>query len=120
MAALAAKAGFSSDLNLMHTNGLWRVLERGDYLADYQRIRDLLFKIKDVKVAQSERIGPSQLGRVDLDEPGTGTGSGNGTPGSIIPPTRQIGGGGYYGGAGSAGGFGGVGYYGGGFNGAFA
>lgn len=64
----------SADLNVVRKNGLWCVRERGDYPADYQQIRDLLIRIRDLKVVQSEKIGPSQLGRVDLDEPGKGTG----------------------------------------------
>lgn len=60
----------ASDLHIVQTNGLWQVRERGDYPANYQQVRGLLLKIRDVKVAQSEQIGPSQLARVDLEPEG--------------------------------------------------
>jgi hypothetical protein len=66
----------SSDLNLVRENGVWRVKERGDYPANFHQIGDLLLKIKDLKVVQSETVGPSQLTGVDLGEPGAGAGGG--------------------------------------------
>ena len=60
----------NSDFNVVHTNGLWRVRERDDYPADFALVSDLLLKIRDLKVVQSDIIGPSQLGRLGLGEPG--------------------------------------------------
>jgi hypothetical protein len=68
--------GGGSELNVARKDGVWRVQERGNYPANYPQIKDLLMRIKDLKVLQSERIGPSQLGRVNLGEPEKGPGSG--------------------------------------------
>jgi hypothetical protein len=74
VAAIHIRGGV--ELNVVYTDGLWRVRERGGYAANYQQIRDLLMKVRDIKVVQSETIGPSQLARVNLEEPGKGIGSG--------------------------------------------
>jgi hypothetical protein len=66
----------ASDFNLARHDAIWVVRERGDYPANYQQIKDLLLKIKDLKVVRSESVGPSQLGRVDLEEPGKQSGGG--------------------------------------------
>src|SRR6184192_199170 len=58
-----------SDLNIIHENGFWRVRERGDYPASFNQIGALLTKIRDLKVVQSETIGPSQRASLDLDPP---------------------------------------------------
>lgn len=63
------------DFNVVRTNGLWRVPERQDYPANFAMISDLLLKIKDAKVLQSDVIGPSQLARLDLNTPGSQTNS---------------------------------------------
>ncbi|PWU18459.1 MAG: hypothetical protein C5B50_09050 [Verrucomicrobia bacterium] len=57
------------EVNVVRTNATWRVRERRDYPANLQQIRDLLMKTRDLKVMQSESIGPSQLARVDLEDP---------------------------------------------------
>jgi hypothetical protein len=74
VAAIHIKGG--SDLNLAHKNDLWRVQERGDYPANFHQISDVLLKLKDLKVVESDTVEPSQLARVNLDEPGHGSGSG--------------------------------------------
>lgn len=63
-------------LNLTKQDDLWKVSERGNYPADFSKISDLLLKLADLKVVQSEQIGPSQLGRFELLAPGSGTNSG--------------------------------------------
>lgn len=65
-----------SDLNIVREDGVWRVRERENHPANYQQVKDLLLRIKNVKVLQSESVGPSQLGRVDLDQPGEKDGGG--------------------------------------------
>ena len=75
VAAIHVK-GAGSELNVARKDGIWRVRERGDYAANYLQIKGLLMKIKDLKVLQSERIGPSQLARVNLEEPSKRPGSG--------------------------------------------
>ncbi|HZI33746.1 MAG TPA: DUF4340 domain-containing protein, partial [Candidatus Binatia bacterium] len=63
-------------LQLAKRNDLWRVAERSDYPADFSKISDLMLKLADLKVVQSEQIGPSQLGRFELLPPGPATNSG--------------------------------------------
>jgi hypothetical protein len=65
--------GDGNDFNLVHTDDVWRVRERDDYPAEYTLIRDFLFKVRDLKVVQSDVVGPSELARLDLDPPGEGT-----------------------------------------------
>ena len=50
--------------------------ERGGYPANFSQIRDLLIKMADLKISQSEPIGPSQLARMELEPPGKGANSG--------------------------------------------
>jgi hypothetical protein len=61
--------GPGSGVNLVRKSGIWRVRERADYPANYEQIRDLLVRMRDLKIIQSEMIGPSQLARVDLELP---------------------------------------------------
>ncbi len=65
-----------AELNLVKKDGLWRVQERGDYAADFNKISDFLLKAKDLKVSQSEEIGPSQFAKLELLEPAKGANSG--------------------------------------------
>ena len=67
--------GDGNDFNVVHTNDIWRVRERDDYPADFALIRDFLFKVRDLKVVQSDVIGPSELSRLDLESPGSETNS---------------------------------------------
>jgi hypothetical protein len=62
----------ANQVNLAKKEGTWRVHERGDYPANYSEISDFLIKAADLKVVQSEQVGPSQLGRLEL-VPGQGT-----------------------------------------------
>jgi hypothetical protein len=62
----------TNELNLVKKDGLWRVRERNDYPANYSEISDFLLKAADLKIVQSEKVGPSQLTRLDL-VPGQGT-----------------------------------------------
>lgn len=64
----------TNELNLVKKDGLWRVHERNDYPANYSEISDFLIKAQDLKIIQSEKVGPSQLPRLDL-VPGQGTNS---------------------------------------------
>jgi len=65
-----------SDLDLVRKEDRWRVAQRGDYPANFSQISDLLIKIGDLKIKQSEPIGPSQLGRMQLEPPGKSPGAG--------------------------------------------
>lgn len=55
--------------------GGWEVEERG-YPADAERIRDLLLKMRELKIADATPVAPAQLARLELAEPGA---SGGGT-----------------------------------------
>jgi Tfp pilus assembly protein PilV len=74
IAQIIVKSG-TNQLNLAKRDNLWRVRERGNYPANFSQISELLLKFADLKIVQSEEIGPSQLGRFDLLPPGTATNS---------------------------------------------
>jgi hypothetical protein len=71
IAQITIKAG-GSELNLARRDNVWRVRERSDYPANFSEISGLLLKFADLKVAQTEVVGPSQLGRFELLPPGAG------------------------------------------------
>ncbi|MBI2224301.1 MAG: DUF4340 domain-containing protein, partial [Betaproteobacteria bacterium] len=50
-------------------DGRWVVRERGDYSASVQEIGDLLLKLPDLKVVQTENVGEALLPRLDLLDP---------------------------------------------------
>jgi hypothetical protein len=62
----------ADELNLVKKDDRWRVRERNDYPANFSQISELLIKLGDLKIAQAEPIGSSQLGRMHLAEPGSG------------------------------------------------
>src|SRR3974390_1130663 len=62
----------TNELNLVKKDNLWRVHERNDYPANYSEISDFLIKAQDLKIVQSEKVGASQLSRLNL-VPGPGT-----------------------------------------------
>jgi hypothetical protein len=70
VAAVHIKA--ADDLDIVKKNDQWVVQERGNYPANFSQISDLLLKMADLKIAQAEEIGPSQLGRMHLADPGPG------------------------------------------------
>ena len=61
---------------LQRKDNNWIVVERGNYPADFKAISDLIIKLIDLKVVQSEQIGESLMPRVELVEPGKGDGAG--------------------------------------------
>ena len=75
IAQITVKSG-TNELNLAKRDNLWRVHERGDYPANFSQISELLLKFADLKIVQTEEIGPSQLGRFDLLPPGPATNTG--------------------------------------------
>lgn len=72
VAHLAIKQG-TNELNLVKKD-IWRVRERENYPANYSEISDFLLKARDLKIVQSEKVGPSQLPRLSLAS-GAGTNS---------------------------------------------
>lgn len=65
-----------SGVTLVRKESSWRVRERSDYPANVQSIGDLLTKLSELKVVQSESVGESLLPRLDLAAPGKGEGGG--------------------------------------------
>jgi hypothetical protein len=72
VAAIVIKGG-TNQLDLVKKDGLWRVKERNDYPANFSEISGFLLKAADLKAAQTEEIGLSQLGRYKLLPPGPAT-----------------------------------------------
>jgi hypothetical protein len=64
-----------SELTLAKKNDRWVVVEKGDYPANFSQIDELLLKVRDLKIVQSEPIGAAQLSRMHLAEPGHGADS---------------------------------------------
>ena len=50
-------------------DGRWVVKQRGDYSASVQEIGDLLLKLPDLKVVQTENVGAALLPRLNLIDP---------------------------------------------------
>lgn len=63
----------TNELNLIKQDDLWRVRERANYPANFSQVSEFLIKARDLKVVQTEQVGASQLGRVELLPPGPGT-----------------------------------------------
>src|ERR1039457_7017329 len=72
VATIVIKGG-TNQLDLVKKDGLWRVKERNDYPANFSAISGFLLKAADLKAAQTEEIGASQLGRYKLLPPGPAT-----------------------------------------------
>ena len=70
--AITIKGG-TNELHLARVDNLWRVRERGNYPANFGQLSQWLIKLSDLKIAQSQDVGPSQLGRFALLPPGPGT-----------------------------------------------
>ena len=63
----------TNDLTLAKTNGLWCVAQRNNYPANFSQISQFLLKLRDLKIIQTEEVGPSQLPRLNLAASGQGT-----------------------------------------------
>ena len=75
IAQISIQSGTNA-LHLAKRDNLWRVAERGNYPANFSQISDLLLKLANLKIVQSEEVGPSQLGRFELLPPGAEKNSG--------------------------------------------
>ena len=75
----------TNQLTLAKKNDLWRVQERNDYAANFSEISGLLLKLRDLKVVQTEKVGPSQLPRLALA-------TGQGTNTATVVELRDAGG----------------------------
>ena len=65
-----------AEVNLVKIEETWRVKERVDYPADFSKVSALLRKIWELRPVQDVKIGASQLGRLQLTEPGQGSDNG--------------------------------------------
>lgn len=63
-----------AQVDLVKQEDLWRVKQRGLYPANFSEISDFLLKVRELKAAQTEEVGASQLPRLSLAE-GQGTNS---------------------------------------------
>ena len=63
-------------VTLARQEKIWVVQERGGYPASFQEISDLMIKLVELKVTQSEHVGASLLPRVALADPDQGEGGG--------------------------------------------
>jgi hypothetical protein len=75
IAQVSIKSG-TNQLTLAKRDGQWCVRERGDYPANFTEISSLLLKFAELKVVQSQEVGASQLGRLELQPPSAGANSG--------------------------------------------
>ncbi len=67
------------EVTLTSKNGSWSVKERGGYPAEVGEISELLAKLVEAKIVQSEAVGASLYPRLELVEPGKGEAKGEGT-----------------------------------------
>ena len=66
----------NQEITLISKKGSWSVKERGGYPADLGQISELLAKLVEAKVTQSQQVAPSLYGRLELNEPGKAEGVG--------------------------------------------
>jgi hypothetical protein len=64
-----------NETTLVLKDKVWRVEQRGGYPADFAEISAFILKLLDVKVVQSQTVGQSLHGRLDLLPPGKGGGA---------------------------------------------
>src|ERR1035437_6492861 len=58
------------EVTLVAKDGRWAVKQRANYSANYQDLKELLIKLPELKVVQTETVGPALLPRLDLLRPG--------------------------------------------------
>ena len=66
----------NAELSLVKKDDVRGVKERADYPADFDKVSALLRKLWELRPVQDVKVGPSQLGRLELTAPGQGTNSG--------------------------------------------
>ncbi len=69
----------TGEVTLAVKDKVWRVEQRGGYPADFAEISGLILKLLEAKVVQSEAVGASLHGRLDLLAPGKDPKEGTGT-----------------------------------------
>jgi Domain of unknown function (DUF4340) len=63
-------------VNLRKKGDVWVVAERADYPANFEMVSTVIRKVWELKPIQEVKVGPSQLGRLALLQPGQGADSG--------------------------------------------
>ena len=71
VAQITIKSG-TGTVTLARQNNIWCVGERNNYPANFSQISQMLMKMGDLKVVQSQDVGPSQLARFELLQTGAG------------------------------------------------
>jgi Domain of unknown function (DUF4340)/Protein kinase C terminal domain len=66
----------ASTVTLEKKGAEWRVAERADYPADFEKIRDLIKTLWSLRAGQEMQVGPSQFGRLKVLPPGQGSDTG--------------------------------------------
>jgi hypothetical protein len=66
----------ASQVNLKKEGDTWVVTERANYPANFEMISSLIRSVWSLKPVQEIKVGPSQLGRLDLLQPGQGANAG--------------------------------------------
>lgn len=72
VAHIVIKQG-DDQVNLLKKDDLWCVRERNDYPANFAEISGFLLKLRDLKIVQTEKVGASQLPRLELAAAGQGS-----------------------------------------------
>lgn len=62
----------TNEVNLVKKDDLWRVKERYDYPANFGELSELIRKLAELKTIEEVKVGPSQLGRLELNSPDKG------------------------------------------------
>jgi len=69
----------SGSLTLVRRDGAWAINERDGFPADSERVRDLLLKLIELKIVQTEPVAQTQRARLKLAQPGAAKDTGSGT-----------------------------------------
>lgn len=75
VAQVTVKEG-GTELNLIKKDDAWRVKERADYPADFEKVGTLIRKLWELKPVQDVKVGPMQFPRLQLTEPAEGANNG--------------------------------------------
>src|SRR4051812_26965510 len=69
----------AGEVHLVKQGDTWTVKERQDYPANFEQVSTALRKLYDLKTVQEVKVGPSQMPRLELVEPGKGD-----KPGTLV------------------------------------
>ncbi len=89
VAIISVKTG-GQTLTLKNEQGTWRVMDRHGYPADFQKIRDLLRSLWELKAGQVTHAGPAQHARLHIEKPGSAPADGTGTEIDLTSADNQL------------------------------